>query len=315
MPISRKKACFHCRVAKTRCDLARPCYRCSRRSLCCHYRDSSAGPTPYSPEPIQQGHLSTSRVTDVAADSIQQDSTDIGGTIEVGQQLHTSPILAHVFECTNYIPQAFSFQFEGGPRRPAPECSEIDRLFSGPVAFGDILDMPSPFNIPAQLSEVAGQSPNISPAAPINQTEHPLHTEDSPLLELVTIYSKAPHGILSPKRLTTPKSVLTRQLLWGQVKSFPKTIIQGSLPPFIYPPCVLDDKLSKNCIANGVHQCLPESLANCASLVGLFYKRTSTNSRLFWNSLYDELKLLQSEVLLMFTQCMHYGESSRLTTM
>jgi hypothetical protein len=75
------------------------------------------------------------------------------------------------------------------------------------------------------------------------------------------------------------------QVLWGQVRAYPKMMIHGQLPPFMYPSCVLDDRLPKDCIVNGVHRCLSGPLATCTGLVRMFYGRTPANSAFVWDTI------------------------------
>jgi hypothetical protein len=117
------------------------------------------------------------------------------------------------------------------------------------------------------------------------------------------IFSKmfAPN-VCFTKQATSMKTALLVQVLIGHVSSYPRLLIQGKLPPYIYPSCVLNGRLPGNCVLDGVHRCLSESLATCASLVGMFYAAGhSTQSRaLVWKLVYSELDRIQNEVLIFF---------------
>ncbi|GAW25096.1 putative sterigmatocystin biosynthesis regulatory protein [Rosellinia necatrix] len=97
--------------------------------------------------------------------------------------------------------------------------------------------------------------------------------------------------------IATEPSLMARVLI-GQIQNYPRMLIQGSkLPPFIYPQCVLDDRVSRQCTAmNGMHQCLPEPLANCAAMVQMFYSRGPSNTHLVWKTIYVEQKRLYQQV-------------------
>ncbi|KAJ9136925.1 hypothetical protein NKR23_g9571 [Pleurostoma richardsiae] len=89
-------------------------------------------------------------------------------------------------------------------------------------------------------------------------------------------------------------------------------MIQGSsLPPFIHPPCALNEGLHEKCIPGAPHHCLPEILAICTSLVHMFYTRTAASSAFVWKTIYaEQLRLCRehdkysSEALLAALQAM-----------
>ena len=96
--------------------------------------------------------------------------------------------------------------------------------------------------------------------------------------------------------------VLTSVVL-GQLTGFPKMMIEGdALPPFIQPPCCSDEEQASECRTSGRHRCLPEILAICASLVGMFYSRTPANQDFVWKSIYAEGQRLWDNVR-MAPQC------------
>ena len=73
MPISRKKACTRCRLAKARCNLTVPrCSRCSERGFRCEYNDENrSGPytRPTDMDVSASLPLSTETIDDVQLDS------------------------------------------------------------------------------------------------------------------------------------------------------------------------------------------------------------------------------------------------------
>ncbi len=317
MPISRKKACVHCRVSKTRCNLASPCARCSQRCLPCHYGDALATHLPHSTGQISQHPLVT-RDSDGMSNEFQHpNSIQTSGAIATTIPGYTIPSHVQDFEFPedDHISPAFSLTDITG--EATDSWNRADSLFSGPSlgindtlpdlvtpgALGYMLQQQIQMTVSLQANEISARSQSLSPAfGDAGRTGQPSPgTEDNsvPAIEQrpLNTYGKIFRDIWYPKQPAISKSSLTLQLIRGQIRAFPRTMIQGQLPPFIYPPCILQDKLPKACVANGVHQCLPESLAYCASLACMFYGRTAISSPLFWRVVFTELKRLKSEVL------------------
>lgn len=107
--------------------------------------------------------------------------------------------------------------------------------------------------------------------------------------------------------LTLPNRVLRKRygarapllanVVIGQLSGYPKMMIQGlSLPPFMYPPCRLDDELAAECIEKRKHQCLPKTLAICSGLVNMFYDGTAGCSAFVWQTIYAEEARMAHEV-------------------
>jgi len=114
----------------------------------------------------------------------------------------------------------------------------------------------------------------------------------------IAVYGKQYTNFLGIRRTPTIDQSLMARILVGQLENFPRMLIGGSrLPPFIYPQCVLDGRLPGQCVSpNGVHQCLPEPLANCVVLTQMFYNRTLSNNQLVWKTIYEEQKRLYEQV-------------------
>ncbi|KAH8588114.1 hypothetical protein B0O99DRAFT_640073 [Bisporella sp. PMI_857] len=82
----------------------------------------------------------------------------------------------------------------------------------------------------------------------------------------------------------------------GQIIAYSHMMIQGGhLPPFVYPPCELKNAIPGSCVGDGYHRCLPQPLANCASLVRMFYRRTPKSSSFIWKAIYDEQLRLRNK--------------------
>lgn len=284
--MSKAKSCSCCRAAKAHCNRDSPCSRCRKRHLRCHYRGASANSTTQSIGLIVQNVAGLIGMGDAVATTQQHDPMKLCGPIGLDIQRQTIPKPAQGSEPAAPDRQVDSNNLTDFSLGLHSEWFEAACLFSDTGGFNEIFEMPSPLNITAQSDD--------------NSPVYPPFNPNTSLLEIdpkLTFRTQTHYGGLSTIRSTTTKSFLMTQLLWGQVKSMPEAMIQGQLPPFIYPQCILVDKLPGACVANGVHQCLPEPLANCSSLIRMFYGRTSTSSPLFWDIVSGELKRLLREVL------------------
>jgi hypothetical protein len=106
-----------------------------------------------------------------------------------------------------------------------------------------------------------------------------------------------------PRHLTTSTNAakaLTHRVLRGQIRGYPEMMIRGVvLPPFIHPQCVLRDQSIQDCISDaGVHSCLPEPLAICASLMHMFFTKSDTSSAFVKMKIYEEHCRLYRDVSL-----------------
>ncbi|KAI8682326.1 Zn(2)-C6 fungal-type domain-containing protein [Fusarium sp. Ph1] len=100
-----------------------------------------------------------------------------------------------------------------------------------------------------------------------------------------------------PRRNVTTQSILTTRILLGQLALYPKMLIEGkTLPPFIHGQCSLSDSLADSCSQDDNHQCLPETLAICASLVRMFFHRTPGNRAFVWEAIYREHARLRRQI-------------------
>lgn len=86
------------------------------------------------------------------------------------------------------------------------------------------------------------------------------------------------------------------QVLLGQITKYPQMLLQARLPPFIYPHCVLEGRLVSSCARDGLHVCMPEPLAVCATVVRMASKRTTQSSHFIWKTIMEQQKKLGEEV-------------------
>ncbi|KAB5542573.1 hypothetical protein GE09DRAFT_1225496 [Coniochaeta sp. 2T2.1] len=105
--------------------------------------------------------------------------------------------------------------------------------------------------------------------------------------------------LLSQRKTTTAETFFTAKVLLGQIRQYPRMMIEGKrLPPFIHPKCASGNWSAYSCASEEKHVCLPEVLAVCANLVHMFYGRTPASSRFVWETIYKHQKKLHNEHLL-----------------
>ncbi|KAI0533601.1 hypothetical protein GGR58DRAFT_100510 [Xylaria digitata] len=326
MPISRKKACEQCRLSKTRCSLEPVCLRCSNRGLECKYAEGSFRVGPYNrPHSVgKEQDLSLSSTTEPHSGLFGlpgPGATSLGFVNFLGEE----PTVYNT-DVDNWDTYRDN-QPQGTPWDQAiwSRC----KVLRPPSLSGNSLQHEAPSGVtlnilPAAMlpwdilggSQVGDTQPGASPAVTTDQSAEALateknlpqpgsslaSTEDERPIDFedestVAVYVKRYERLLAQRRSATAERPLMARILVGQVGNYPTMLIQGNrLPPFIFPRCVLNNRLSRHCTAaNGTHQCLPEPLANCAALTQMFYSRSSGNAQFVWKTIYDEQNRLYRE--------------------
>ncbi|KAI0426785.1 hypothetical protein F5Y09DRAFT_51095 [Xylaria sp. FL1042] len=316
MPISRKKACEQCRLAKTRCSLDPVCLRCLDRGLECNYSGGSLRVGPYTRPHLAGVEQNPSLVN--PAISTESLSSVFGlpgsgasslGFEEVFTEEHAS--ILNNGEVDTLLDQAV---WNGGMETPHLAPSRDLSYHEAPN--DTALDLYPPFTIPwdfTRESRLWNLQSNVFPPAMNDQSvevaakglpqpdrpSSPREEIESPeeIESTIAVYVERYEHLLAQRRGVTNERPLMAKILQGQMENYPMMLIRGSrLPPFIYPQCILNNKLSHRCTsANGTHQCLPEPLANCAALTQMFSSRKPNNSLFIWKAIYDENRRLYKE--------------------
>ena len=277
MPIPRKKSCGQCRTAKARCSLTAPCERCSERDLRCDYGSARPRAEPYR-IPIASSFNSQVR---------NRSPTNHGGT-------RLAAVQSPVFDGrTNAATPLFASQGTSAPLDlpdATPQVTETtSACFPGYFSLGG-QDGATPFAFPSGDGDL--------------QNNYLMSTDDlfSPTMGRsisTTIQGRAQNSLLLQRKTTTTETFMTAKVVLGQIRQYPRLMIQGtSLPPFLHPRCASSGNslLPDSCSSEGKHVCMPEILAVCANLVHLFYNRTAASSRFAWGTIYSHQKRLHDEV-------------------
>jgi Fungal Zn(2)-Cys(6) binuclear cluster domain len=292
MPWSRKKSCERCRASKARCNQATPtCSRCSERQLQCVY---DRGDTDFA------AHYSYSQV----ADSDLETSTEASSWARISSELGLGS------GATLVASQPFSLEVDGmlpdfdqdlqldwattdglnsdrlaiikAFRLPGPESRERDGFFNDTT-------LPT---TPAHISLEGATSWN--PSLLQNLSGGPI---TGPTSSRMTVAIEQPKAQRTFMRRGAHKTCPLTSMVLGQIVSYPRMMTVGDqLPPFIQPPCHIDEEFAQDCAESGKHICLPKDLAACSSLVQMVYQRTTANSPFGWKLIYAEVERLRQEV-------------------
>ncbi|KAI0141775.1 hypothetical protein GGR57DRAFT_508943 [Xylariaceae sp. FL1272] len=274
MPLSRKKSCARCRRSKLRCNLGTPnCSQCAKKRIRCVYDGRDADrvvpyldhrPSFASTSPVLNP-LEPMALGDV--DLSQPRQNTVGPLLDFGGD---SPFEWDTLSRTSYtlldMPKSFAIDV--------------------PTALYDL----DPFTtLEADVEQLARQNPmNID----LTSNSSGPSTGPSDDFRIEPLQDNADMGTLRRRGLLRG-CVLTSVAL-GQLTAFPKMMLEGdSLPPFIQPPCRVDDELALECRIAGRHKCLPETLAISSSLVDMFYLRTPANEDFVWKIIYAEAARLR----------------------
>ncbi|EHK47303.1 hypothetical protein TRIATDRAFT_174804, partial [Trichoderma atroviride IMI 206040] len=294
MPFPRQKSCTHCKQSKLRCNRATPtCSRCAERNLLCDIRDIHV--SPYSA--LRRAKVSGLGAVDqhssfgvpsaifdeVSATGAALDGDNETSTWMAVDSFETGPLEPKSFESgiDDFGLEDFEAQFglQMMPDSGHSGKNAIDTWTSAHVATPGNSVPISCWDTPSLLGE-----------------SNPDKTIDSCDDIPSTLAVRTPSNTESLRNRPILKGCMLTNIILGQITGYPKMLVLGDrLPPFIHAPCYTDERLAPECGEMGKHQCLPKSLAICASLVDMFYSRTDANADFVWQTIYSEGKRLQEE--------------------
>ncbi|VUC23968.1 unnamed protein product [Clonostachys rosea] len=282
MPFSRKKSCNRCRVSKLSCDRSLPaCARCARKDAQCIYDGQDSNRlTPYSRSaPISSGQ-SRQEFSHISADVVDTSSTLQYQDLYID---HFDSITGDTlsWEVGLDEPELFDLPQTNLSSPNSRLRREDSEKFTHPFSIGEKQSSP----------EDSPPSTVASPLGPaLANTSQCCHDT-----QLIPSGHTSKRVCLKKRRIVT--DCVLSAVVMGQLTSFPKMMAKGDrLPPFIKPPCHLNEELAPECAARGQHQCLPKDLAICAGLIEMFQTRTAANKSYVWDMIYMEARRLRKEV-------------------
>ncbi|KAL7917923.1 hypothetical protein ACQKWADRAFT_331306 [Trichoderma austrokoningii] len=301
MPFSRQKSCTHCKQSKLRCNRAAPtCSRCAERNLLCDIRDIHV--SPYS----ASRRSKVPRLDAMDTGTLEYQHSGFGVQSAIFDEVSTGAAITLDDENVTSNWMALD-SLEDGYLEPKYPESGIDNL--GLETFEDQfgLQMISESEFPGQNVDETWMATRAIPpdkSVPIAHWDPPsllgesnsesATTSCGDLPSTLTIRTPSNQDSLRSRPIL--KGCMLTNIILGQITGYPKMLVLGDrLPPFIHAPCYTDERLAPECSEMGKHQCLPKSLAICASLVDMFYLRTEANADFVWQTIYSEGQRLHKE--------------------
>ena len=101
---------------------------------------------------------------------------------------------------------------------------------------------------------------------------------------------------LSYRTYAASTSHLSAKVVLGTLKSYPKMILEGSLPPFLHHCYFAREDTDIFSRRNRREIRFPEALANCQSILHMFFMRTKESSAFVWRMMRSEQQRLRREV-------------------
>ncbi len=299
MESTRKKSCRHCRIAKTRCSLAKPtCSRCESKRLTCNYESRRNTRTP---EPTIEGGMFHSWLTETNPRSPPAFREDALPSSHFSELPDFDTPLDDSFGTDAHLWN------DAGPRN-SPSAHLFDIILDGqaPDHFQqsivrDALDSRSWSEVHSQNRQKSSSGPNIS----INPTDGGAFVKDffsamrdserSVTVEwpILKDFSQYPN-ILNRKCPKKISALTVGNFLWAAIESFATGFIGGQFPPFIHRKCSTkefggpDDDSAY----------IPEPLANCKQIIIMFSNKTPSSMQLLWKTLVQEVQRLYDEASL-----------------
>lgn len=272
MPNFRRKSCYQCRSSKLGCDQGQPrCTRCERRGFRCGYsplayksrtvitnHHETCEATPVVPPPQPLPEAATSNISDLSLTSI---------TSSHEPRYQTSDL----FRCTDNVGDIDWFvESCDASTNVLRSCDKPHDMAATSLASTDVSsDIVADFitDINAQISTR-------------NNIEYPILADHSLLL--------------CPRQSKTIDACLLSKIMIGTICNYPEMLVDGlQLPPFINPPCCGDEP---RCHESGFHQCLPESLTVCATIIRMTQANGPKDKSVLWRTIYTEQQRLLREV-------------------
>ncbi|KAH8898430.1 hypothetical protein GQ53DRAFT_837337 [Thozetella sp. PMI_491] len=287
MPISRKKSCRQCRAAKARCSLTAPCSRCLERHLGCDYE----GYGPYRFDPYDMPDLVGTCATQLATERVEPWEARESGTADpLFGGILGSAHLGH--DAAGGLPNLVYPGSTPEPVAPTPAISAPLDAFPGSqlMCWTDMLrKIATPSLTPSPRDAML--SPPIFPQELASECDIlPLQSRSGS-----ASIAQRPETSLAPRSWSAGAARLTTKVLFGQLLSYPAMLVSGlRLPPFIYPPCTINES-SGVCSIAGSHECLPKTLAICGTIARMSASKYHSTASFVLGIIYNEIKRLKSE--------------------
>ncbi|UNI24768.1 hypothetical protein JDV02_010492 [Purpureocillium takamizusanense] len=269
MPLSRRKSCQACRVAKARCSRTSPCSRCQMRHESCDYGDSVAGWRGTRHQPQAMASASTHS---------PGDSELLDGHAALYRNQAANGTESGPTEVTTGLPDphGLTTDTEAGenvlPWLPWSYADSLDQLDAQSYEkLRPVIEKTKPH---LSFLNSAGSAPRMRLPYTSHHANHSISFSSS-----------------NDSTMNLSVSSLTSKVLISQLLSYPGMMLGNQLPPFIFPSCTLGE----SCTGARGHQCLPTSLAICRAIVSMFDTMTPSNQEFIWSTVCREAERLRRE--------------------
>ena len=178
---------------------------------------------------------------------------------------------------------------------PSSEQRSIQKL--GEPSLGDDIGLGEPQILSSQVDPFVVQA-SIDHGAATPEYQAQLYRPFDPSsISRILDSQRGQLNLFRPKKTSTTRSLLSARFLLGMLGSYPKMLLgDNTLPPFIRLPCSVPEISGLFNPKDSPENRLPESLANCASIVQMFLTKTPANSAFVWRTLRSEQQRLYDEV-------------------
>ena len=302
----RKKSCFRCRTAKTRCCLTKPqCSRCKVKGFSCRYEATQHGSSNTSANLLNDTNRSPT-----LKNGVQQKTCIENGTIAHG---NGADDVEEGLRATAASFDTFDTAVNTMDWGPDPLGDDSQKLYgeiaTRPIGKTDTLsfnfDRSDLENLNLWLRpsddtfDLNRASAILSPSD--LERQGLLSVESDPhisILEPTVTASLAnvPSNLLTPKPVLTGRSSLMSSTILGIVISFPKMLVSGSfLPPFINSHFVSSENHYKSCRGSNCTLHLPEILAVCANITQMHITALPESHAFLQRTIYHEQQRLLDE--------------------
>lgn len=278
----RIKSCLNCRIARAKCSLSDPCFRCSKRNLECQYprlqsnRDRRIR--------IIQPALKSGTHSSQARPASLETSTPEAGSSMVVTRINT-PIpdwLCATDTSRSQLP--CNSQID-----PDDSSAFLSALSIDPALVEASLDVP--------LSPLWFESLDLTSASRVSNEIENLEgfTQLAMPHQCASLDIADVERQLRRRTRSIQQGSLTAKMVFSKLSDYTRMLADGKeLPPFIFPPCCTRSTI--RCLPGSPHICLSETLATCANLTRMFLNCRPESRGYVWHQVRLHLQHLYADV-------------------
>lgn len=286
----RSKSCLNCRIARAKCSLSDPCFRCTKRNLECQYPSLLSN----------GGGIRRPRIIKPALNSRTGNGQARSAGFEASHlEAHSSMlVMASNTPAPDWLDAAdasASQLFGPWQTDQTSSSASLSHCSAGTGLMEPSMEGPlSPLWFEGlDLTAASRISEEISLEA-FTQLAMP-HQSSSSEIEALELQ-------LSQRTRSIQQGSLTAKMVFSRLSDYTRMLADGKeLPPFIYPPCYASQ--SNQCLPGLPHQCLPETLAVCTNLTRIFHNCKPESRGYAWHQVRLHIQHLYAYVSRQHRHC------------